>query len=190
MQKTITEKLKKWSGKISFENIAVNGEEAEAIQNTLANAVDIAPQKYTELLNRLKELSGGVKEKVFYNKIVAVGRECFSRRLINDTTYTGVINYGAVGTGSAAVSDSDTVLDTEVKRKGVATRARSGNVVTLRFFYSKADVSGTLNEFGTFIDGTSTVDTGQMFNRALTGGWVKSASEALSVSVQFNLNTV
>lgn len=187
IEKTMGEKMKKWTGKITLTNFFIDSEEAEQIDTFLKNAINISAELYQEKVNRLREICT-VKEHVFYNQIVQVGREVFSRRLTNDTTYTGIINYGAVGTGTTAVNDSDTVLDTEVKRKGVAVYSRTTDSATLRFFYSKADVSGTLEEFGTFIDGTASADTGQLFNRALTGGWVKSSSESLTVTVQFDLN--
>lgn len=185
--KTIFEKMKKWSGKITATRFLIEGEEAEKLQTMLANAVEIPFSEFDKSFTKLKELCQ-FKEEVCYNQIVASGREVFSRRLNNELTYTGVINYGLLGTGSAAVNDADTVLDNEVKRKAVATRSRVGNTITLRFFFSKSDISGTFPEFGTVIDGTASVDTGQLFNRALTGGWVKSSLEALTVTVQFDLN--
>lgn len=187
MQTQVTDKLGKWVGKVTLTNFKIVGEEATRIHDLLANAGEMAPDIFEGYMARLRELCG-VKEQTFNNQIVSVGRQCFSARLINELTYTGVINYGAVGTGSTAIADNQTTLTTEVKRKGIATRSRTGNTVTLRFFYSKSDVSGTFNEFATFIDGTASADTGVMFNRVLTGGWVKSSLEALTVTVQFDLN--
>lgn len=188
LQKELQEKLKKWKGRVTFTNFLIDSDEARQIQNILGNAEDMSPIEFNEYFERLNIICKKTREETFNNQIVAVGREVFTARLINELTYTGVINYGALGTGSAAVSDSDTVLDTEVKRKGIATRSRVGNTATLRFFYTKSDTNGTYEEFGTFIDGTASADTGQMFNRVLTGGWTKSALEALTVTVQFDLN--
>jgi len=185
---TQKEKMMKPRGLMTFTAFTIGkNREARKIDTFLKNAVDIPPALFEKYFNRLKELCE-YREETFVNQVVAVGRECFTGRLIGETTYTGAINYGALGTGSTAVSDADTTLGTEVKRKAVATRTRTGNSATLRFFYSKSDTNGTYNEFGTFIDGTSTVDTGQMFNRVLTGGWTKSASESLTVTAQFDLN--
>lgn len=187
MEKIITEKIGKWVGKVTFTNFEIVGEEANRIHDLLANAGEISAEVFEGYMARLRELCG-VREETFNNQIVSVGRQCFAARLINELTYTGVINYGAIGTGSTAVSDGQTALTTESKRKGIATRSRTGNTVTLRFFYSKSDANGTFNEFGTFIDGTASAGTGQMFNRVLTGGWVKSSLEALTVTCQFDLN--
>jgi hypothetical protein len=112
----------------------------------------------------------------------------FARILAGDTTYTGAINYGALGSGSTAVSSANTQLATEVKRKLYGTRTQTGAQANLDFYYSKSDTNGTYNEFGTFIDGTATVNTGQLYNRVLTGGWTKSASESMTVSLQVDIN--
>ena len=189
LNQTVQEKTRKWKGRVTFTTFEIVGEEAERLEAMLSAAIDMPFAIFEKHLARLRELCT-VREATFDNLIVLVGREVFARILTNDLTYTGVINYGALGTSTTAVSDAQTQLVAEVKRKGIATRTRSTDVVTLRFFYSKSDTNGTYQEFGTFIDGTATANTGQMFNRVLTGGWVKSALEALTVTVQFDLNGV
>ena len=116
------------------------------------------------------------------------GRSVIAGILAGETTYTGIINYGALGSSSAAVTDSDIKLGTEVKRKAIGTRTRVNDQVNFEIYFSKSDTNGTYNEFGLFIDGTVSADTGQMFNRLLTGGWTKTASESLTASVQININ--
>jgi hypothetical protein len=188
-EKTILEKTKKWKGRITFTNFLIeDNQEAKDIEAFLNLAVDIPLEVFEEKTKRLREICKISREETFENQIVLVGREVFARRLVNDTTYTGIINYGALGTSSTAINDAQTQLVAEVKRKGVAVYSRSGDTSTLRFFYSKTDWNGTAQEFGTFIDGSSSANTGQMFNRVLTGGWVKTALEALTVTVQFDLN--
>ena len=175
---------KMWKGKITFQCFDINTPLKEEVDNILGRAMNVSGEYFNEMLNLLTPKS----DKVFYNQIVLSGRSVFAQRLFGTTTYTGTINYGAVGTSDQAVSDSDIKLVTEAKRKGIATKTISGDSVSFRFYFSKADVAGTLEEFGTFIDGTASADSGQLFNRALTGGWVKSASESLTVTVQFDLN--
>lgn len=186
-EKTISEKKKFAKGLVTFTSYILACDEARAIDAELGLAIDMPTEIYNEKIARLREICE-VREHTFENQIVLVGREVFARRLTNDTTYTGIINYGALGTSSTAVSDAQTQLVAEVKRKGVAVYGRTTDTASLRFFYSKADTNGTYEEFGTFIDGTATVNTGQLFNRVLTGGWVKSSSESLTVTVQFDLN--
>lgn len=187
LENKVVEKKKFAKGLVTFTNFVIDSKEAEEIDSFLKLAIDIPHEIYEQKIARLREICK-VREYTFENQIVLVGREVFTRILTNDTTYTGIINYGALGTSATAISDAQTTLVAEVKRKGVAVYSRTGDSATVRFFYSKADTSGTYQEFGTFIDGTSTVDTGVMFNRVLTGGWTKSASESLTVTVQFDLN--
>lgn len=144
-------------------------------------------EKYLALVKKMRELFL-VREHVVENLITTVGRAVVAQRLANDTTYTGIINYGALGTNAGAVSNGDTTLGTEVFRKVVASTSDTNNIAFIDFFYSKADTNGTYEEFGTFIDGTGTIDTGQMWTHALTGGWVKSASESLTVAAQYTIN--
>jgi len=189
LEKKIKEEKKFAKGRVTFTTFKIDSTTAERIDRFLKTAKNIPEELYLKHINHLKKICE-FKEYTFENRIVMVGREVFTRRLTNDLTYTGVINYGALGSGSTAISDADIKLDTEVKRKAVATYARTTDSATIRFYYSKADTSGTYNEFGTFIDGTASADSGQMFNRVLTGGWTKSASESLTVTVQFDLNPV
>lgn len=128
------------------------------------------------------------KEKVIKNLITTVGRSVLAQRLANTTTYTGIINYGALGSSSTAVANGDTQLGTEVFRKVVASASYSTNTAFIDFFYSKADTNGTYQEFGTFIDGTGTANSGQIFTHALTGGWTKTSSESMTVSCQYTIS--
>ena len=122
------------------------------------------------------------------NQVILAARSELAKRLCGTQAYTGTINYGALGTGSTAIADADTVLDTEVARALVATATQTTDSATIDFYFSKSSTNGTYQEFGTFIDGTATVDTGLLFNRALTGGWTKTSLEAMTVSCQFTFN--
>lgn len=164
------------------------GDNARAHEIDALLATETLPrERYSALAAELAEICP-TRQIVRKNLVVLSGREVFARLLVADTTYTGAINYGALGSGNTAVASSDTVLDTEVKRKQVASSSRTNEQVNIDFYYSKSDTNGTYEEFGTFIDGTASADTGQLFNRVLTGGWTKSSSEAMTVSVQFNVN--
>ncbi len=175
------------AGVITLTSYQIDSPRAEEINKILSSAVLIDRNIYNSLIGELTSICK-VRTITKHNRVVLTGRSVGAGILAGETTYTGIINYGALGTASTAISDSDTVLDTEVKRKAVATRTRTNDQVNFDFYYSKSDTSGTYEEFGMFIDGTSTVDTGQLFNRLLTGGWTKSSLEALTVSVQININ--
>lgn len=141
---------------------------------------------YRALLARLQAYK--TREMVVHNLVATVGRSVIAQRLANVTTYTGVINYGALGSSTTAPANGDTQLGTEVFRKVVASSSYTSNVAFVDFFYSKADTSGTYQEFGTFIDGTGSANSGKLFTHALTGGWTKSSSESMTVSCQYTIS--
>lgn len=176
-------------GVFTFRNILIGeyNEEAKDIDRALRKADRMDSETYKGLLSRLNQICASKEMKV-KNAVHLSGRSVLARLLAGDTTYSGEINYGALGSASTAISDTDTTLDTEVARKGVANVTRTDDSVTIDFYFSKADTNGTYEEFGTFIDGTSSADTGQMYNRVLTGGWTKSSSEAMTVSLQLDIS--
>lgn len=143
--------------------------------------------RYEALTERLKRFYL-VRESVVENLITTVGRSVLAQRLANTTTYTGIINYGALGSSSTAVANGDTQLGTEVFRKVTASTSFTTNTAFIDFFYAKADTNGTYQEFGTFIDGSAGANTGQMFTHALTGGWVKLSTESMTVSTQYTFS--
>lgn len=190
MENTIVKKANDGAGIVgivTITNYIPTCERAIELDRILAECKDIPRERYMTLLNEFRALCE-TKEIVLKNQVVLTGRAVLTRILGGDFTYTGEINYGALGTASTAINDSQTQLATEVKRKLYASRTRSNDQLNIDFYYSKADTNGTYQEFGTFIDGTSSANTGQMWNRVLTGGWTKSSSEAMTVAIQFNIN--
>jgi hypothetical protein len=175
-------------GTVTIQTFRIDKPRAEQIDAVLTEAHKVPSDYFRHLIAELGAL-GGSSRVSYRNLVVLAARSEMAKRLAGSPVYTGGINYGALGTGSTAVSDSDTVLDTEVARKLYAARTQTNDSVTIDFYFSKADTNGTYQEFGTFIDGSSTVDTGLLFNRVLTGGWVKSSLEAMTVSVQIDFNS-
>lgn len=97
------------------------------------------------------------------------GKDLIVQRLIGTNTYSLNINYGAIGTGSTAVTASDTQLATESARATVAySQDVSNNEARIQFYFTDTALSNTTYyEFGTFVDGSGTANSGQLFNRAL-----------------------
>lgn len=119
------------------------------------------------------------------------GMDILVLRLIGDVTYTGVINYGAIGTGSTAVTTADTQLATESARTTVAYSQDVGfNEALVQFFFTDSVLSNTTyREFGTFIDASGTVNSGRLFNRALfTTPFVKTAGTDTTVEVDITFS--
>ncbi len=114
------------------------------------------------------------------------GRDLLVQRLIGVTTYTATINYGAIGTGSTAPAAGNTQLVAETARTTVALAQDSGNnQAAIQFFFAdSALANGTYREFGTFVDGTASANSGKIFNRALfSTAYVKATGTDTTVEV-------
>ena len=174
-------------GLITFRNFVLSTPRAQDIDRILSNPSAISPASYRALIEELTQLCTPRVLSVS-NQVILAARSELAKRLTGDAATTGIINYGALGSGSTAVNDADTVLDTEVARVLVATATQTDDEAAIDFYFSKSSTNGTYEEFGTFIDGTGSADSGLLFNRALTGGWTKSSLEAMTVSVQLTFS--
>ena len=114
-----------------------------------------------------------IKEIITDNLIMkapSVGIDLIIQRLIGDTTYSLKINYGAIGTGSTAPAVTDTQLATESVRVLVTPNQQNveNSQAKLQFFFPDGSLSnGTYYEFGAFVDGTASANSGKIFDRAL-----------------------
>lgn len=174
-------------GIVTLKTFDVASEEAAQIDAYLKDAKDMPYDVFQYYVTQLDRMCYG-RTASFQNLVVQAGRVEIVKQLSGESSTALPISYGALGTGNTAVNASDTTLVTEAVRKGVASKTRTNTTLSIDFYYSKTDWNGTAQEFGTFINGSATADTGTLFNRVLTGGWAKSATEALTVSVQFDLN--
>src|SRR5689334_18282076 len=97
------------------------------------------------------------------------GIDLIVQRLIGSNTYSLNITHGDIGTGSTTPASTDTQLTTPYARVSTTYAAENGNnIAILQFFFPDSALSNqTYYEFGTFVDGTSTISTGQMFNHVL-----------------------
>jgi hypothetical protein len=79
------------------------------------------------------------------------------------------IAWGEIGTGTTTPAAGDTALTTPTNRATVAYAADSGfNTAQLQFFFPDAFLANEdYYECGSFIGGTSTIGSGNMFNHAL-----------------------
>lgn len=118
------------------------------------------------------------------------GLQMLIERLGGSTTYTGIINYGAIGTSATAPANTDTQLTSESARTTVTTATISGSVLTVKFFFADANLTnGTYREFGTVVDGTASLNTGRLFNHALFGtAHTKATGEDTTVQTDFTFS--
>jgi hypothetical protein len=110
------------------------------------------------------------------------------------SAYYGVFNFplgiawGEIGTGSTTPMNADIALTTPTNRASISYGADSNfNVAVTQFYFPDAVLSNTTyNEFGTFIGGTSSIGSGNMFNHALfSSPYSKSAGTDTTVEVDF-----
>src|SRR5262245_2335307 len=130
-------------GVLTIQNFALSDDpRVQDLDRRLRTAHDILPSYYRQLLTELRSLCP-VSELVKTNRVVLVARSEMAKRLICTAAYSGAINYGALGSASTAISDSNSQLATEVARKLYAARTQTNDTVTVDFYYSKADTNGT-----------------------------------------------
>jgi hypothetical protein len=139
--------------------------EARRMQDDIAAAAREDWRLYRTLLASFNRRFGIWQSAPIHNLVVNDGLNVLARILANDSTYTGVINYCALGTGTTAVAAGDTTLGTEVFRKAVTSQTFSANEAFISTFFTAADDDDTYNEVGHFIDGTGDADSGQLFSR-------------------------
>lgn len=142
-------------------------------KHPLENCRDSAPSAkrlrdalYRFLLSKY-HAKATVAVREFANLTPTVGRSVLAQRAAGTLTYTGTINYAAIGSGTTAPTNGDTQLGTEVYRQTMSSQTYVNNIAYLSCFIAAGTATGTHTEGGLFIDGTATVNTGQIFSRVL-----------------------
>jgi hypothetical protein len=128
----------------------------------------------------------------FKNRIMLgtnTGKNLIMDRLAGDNSYSLNILYGEIGTGSTTPADGDVALATPSVREPKTTAVVASNVATFQFFFPNVDLpNGTYNEFGSFVDGSATIGTGQIFNRALFASpYAKASNEDTTVQLAITI---
>jgi hypothetical protein len=110
------------------------------------------------------------------------------------SAYTGSfsslgIAWGEIGTGTATPMNTDTALSTPTNRATVSYGVDSGfNEAQVQFFFPDSVLANeTYYEFGSFIGGSSTIGSGNLFNHALFASpYSKSAGTDTTVEIDFS----
>lgn len=159
------------------------------------------PRRQIEAIvaNLLKQIDGvfaryslGI-ESVTENLIMTgslTGRDLLVQYLIGGTTYTGGINYGALGTGTTSPAAGDTQLTAEVARTVPSIQNDvSNNQAQFQFYFPDANLAnGTYHEAGSFMNGTATLNNGKIFNHALLGtAYTKTAGVDTTLEIDISL---
>lgn len=118
------------------------------------------------------------------------GRNLICQRLAGENTYSLNITHIEIGTDNTTPLVTDTDLGAGTERGTLTSYSISNNVLTMRFFLSDAQVADdTYDEMGTFIDGTATLGSGQMWNHALFASpYVKSTGEDTTIELIITVN--
>jgi hypothetical protein len=124
----------------------------------------------------------------------STGKDLIVQYLIS--AYTGMlpyptgINWGAIGTSNTTPATTDTQLGAETNRSAPTfAEDFAYTEAILQFFFPDAVLSNTtFYEFGAFINGTSSPNTGQIFNHALFGTpYTKVSGQDTTVEVDVTL---
>ena len=116
------------------------------------------------------------------------GQDIIIQRLCGSNTYSLNILYGEIGTGNTTPTIADTGLTTPAVRAALSFSEDEGAATAVVQFYMP-DLTlpnGTYYEVGTFVDGSATIGSGQIFNHALLGTpYVKISGQDTTVEVDF-----
>ena len=77
------------------------------------------------------------------------------------------ITHLALGTGTTAVTSSDTTLDTEIDRVSVTTKRIGVSSIETKIIVPSSSAVGNIKEMGLFANATSTPDSGTLLSRLL-----------------------
>lgn len=95
------------------------------------------------------------------------------------------ISHVAVGTGTTTPATTDTTLVTETARVAPSNRVEASNELECRVFIPNVTLPATTEEVGWFMNGSGSVDTGELLVRAtLTTPFVKGSQDLYMVLSQ------
>jgi hypothetical protein len=99
------------------------------------------------------------------------------------------INWGAIGTGSTTPALTDTELETETNRTAPSfTQDYQFMTAIFQFYFSDSQLTNeTYYEFGAFVGGSSSLNSGQIIDHALFGTPLAKVS-GMDVTVQLSLS--
>lgn len=122
------------------------------------------------------------------NLIVDAGLGMVGAILGGNVPSSDGINFCGFGTGSAAISSSDTKMENEGARKIIGASQSSGTSFIVAFYLNPTEGNGTWNRYATFIDGTTTEDSGTLFSHVVVD-ITKAEGEGLTVNSQYTITS-
>jgi len=134
-------------------------------------------------------LTGKKRVYEYCNLIPTVGRAQIAKALEGGIASVNEIkiNYTSLGTGVTAPQNSDTQLETESYRKGIASATHANNVLYCTAFYTAVETTGAFKEAGLHINGTGAPNSGVLFSRVAID-ITKSNLDTLTVDYTITFN--
>jgi len=119
------------------------------------------------------------------------GIDLIIQRLVGINTYSLNLTWIEIGTGSTTPTANDTALTSPSIRAAVNFQEDYGTTdAIVQAYITDADLpNATYYEVGAFVDGTSTIGSGQMFNHALLSPTFTKTS-GVDTTLQIDVNIV
>lgn len=137
------------------------------------------------LILTLKHKDGSVEVRRKDNLILNVGFDFIANAIGNANSRPAVIGYTAVGTGTTAVSASQTSLVTELARKAATYSHTTGTkVFSFTTYFAAGEATGAITEAG-----VCNASSGGIFLDRVTFAVInKAADDELTTNFQFTLS--
>jgi hypothetical protein len=119
------------------------------------------------------------------NVICNAGFATLTHALGDNNAHNCYINKMALGTGTPTPAATDVKLTTEAYRNATASGTDVSNVLYCTAYFTETECNGTYTEFGNFIGGTASADTGSLWSHIAGFSWVKSNTIVLVVSCKY-----
>lgn len=166
----------------SFYNQQSLSAEDKAFNNDLRNDYKSGKIDREEFVKRIK-LGELIRVKEKKNTICNAGIIKMVQNGLLDN-----LNYCALGDSTTSTAPTDIKLGHEIYRTTLTGIGNLDNVVLATAFFDEDETSGAFTEFGTFLNGTATVDSGFIFTHLLDD-YNKPLGIALIIDIRYTFKT-
>jgi hypothetical protein len=126
----------------------------------------------------------------FRNKVVQGGLENMAALLIGEHPSETAAMHVVIGSNATAAQQNDDLTDmTEVARKALSSKTRSGAMARLRAFFTSTEANGDHQCLGIVARSTDVAGTGTLLNR-LVQPFSKTAGTVLTIEVRWTFQGV